>query len=230
MQISVQDPDGIVLQLWQEKTYNKKEYFSWVHRPIAQKSVRLFRCDALELMSKTPWFIVPIFWIPYICSIWYQVVDCSFYYCLLGLIVWPFLEYLFHRFLFHWNEDYFPTHKLFFCLHFILHGVHHLTPNDSNRLVMPPIMFWALMQSVRVFIMPILIKDKDVQWMIVSGSLVGYIYYDLLHYYLHHGKELYLFKGLRKHHHLHHYRNPNSQFGVSSRAVDFIFNRAILNF
>jgi len=51
-----------------------------------------------------------------------------------GLLVWILVEYLLHRFVFHWELS---THWGA-RLHELLHGIHHDEPWDQTRLVMPP--------------------------------------------------------------------------------------------
>lgn len=40
-----------------------KHYFTWTHQPVDQP-IRLFKSDLLELLSKCPWWLVPLTWIP----------------------------------------------------------------------------------------------------------------------------------------------------------------------
>lgn len=86
-----------------------------------------------------------------------QTMACFFF----GNLVWTFLEYTLHRFLFH-VDFYLPDHPYAFALHFTLHGIHHYLPMDRYvtalsdlsalsddilfrlRLVMPPALFAAL--------------------------------------------------------------------------------------
>src|SRR6267143_5798768 len=65
----------------------------------------------------------------------------------LGVLSWTLLEYIIHRYVFHYE----PKSRFGKRLHFIVHGVHHDYPNDARRLVMPPsisiplaIVFWVL--------------------------------------------------------------------------------------
>src|SRR5438445_8588866 len=53
---------------------------------------------------------------------------------LLGVLLWTLIEYLIHRYVFHYQ----PKTRLGKRLHYIIHGVHHDYPNDARRLVMPP--------------------------------------------------------------------------------------------
>ena len=46
-----------------------------------------------------------------------------------GFLLWTFAEYLLHRFVFH-SEKWLPDSRLIRYLHYALHGVHHMLPND----------------------------------------------------------------------------------------------------
>src|SRR5262245_9867099 len=51
-----------------------------------------------------------------------------------GLLIWTLTEYLVHRSLFHLRPRSRPAQRLVF----IVHGIHHETPDDPTRLLMPP--------------------------------------------------------------------------------------------
>lgn len=51
-----------------------------------------------------------------------------------GFLVWTLMEYILHRFVFH-SEKWLPDSKLIRYLHFVLHGVHHMLPNDPYILI-----------------------------------------------------------------------------------------------
>lgn len=40
-------------------------YTEWVNKPV-DRPLRLFDTVALEMLTKTPWWLVPAFWIPII--------------------------------------------------------------------------------------------------------------------------------------------------------------------
>lgn len=40
-------------------------YTEWVNKPV-DRYLRLFDSNSLELLTKTPWWLVPCFWIPII--------------------------------------------------------------------------------------------------------------------------------------------------------------------
>jgi 4-hydroxysphinganine ceramide fatty acyl 2-hydroxylase len=43
----------------------KKNYTEWVNKPV-DRPLRLFEQTWLEVLSKTPWWVVPTFWLPII--------------------------------------------------------------------------------------------------------------------------------------------------------------------
>jgi sterol desaturase/sphingolipid hydroxylase (fatty acid hydroxylase superfamily) len=134
-----------------------------------------------------------------------------------GIFVWTITEYVLHRFVFHYE---FPG-KLGKRLHFIFHGVHHDYPNDSWRLVMPPAVSLPL-ASLFYFLFRNLVEG-DAFFPFFAGFLAGYLFYDLLHYAIHHapmkGK---IWMMLKTHHLKHHFKDPDKGYGVSSTFWDII--------
>ena len=47
---------------------------------------------------------------------------------LIGVLIWTLLEYVIHRYVFHYE----PKTRVGKLLHFIMHGVHHDYPNDAT--------------------------------------------------------------------------------------------------
>lgn len=89
--------------------FTKEFYLEQIHRPRHYKggaSAPLFG-NFLEPLSKTPWWVIPILWIPpviygtYIAREGLSSVFEEAAYWLLGFAIWTLVEYLMHRFLFH---------------------------------------------------------------------------------------------------------------------------------
>src|SRR6184192_2228420 len=105
------------------------------------ESVRMFKSDFMEFFSHvhpaTPLLLyLPVVGYMLYAALWRNalpvlVVAGLF---LVGVLCWTLLEYIVHRYVFHFE----PTSRLGKQLHFIVHGVHHDYPNDARRLVMPP--------------------------------------------------------------------------------------------
>lgn len=135
-----------------------------------------------------------------------------------GVLLWSFLEYVLHRFLFHYEPSG-PGGKLFW---FMLHGYHHEFPDDKMRLVAPPLMFWFLGAGVGFLFF--LIFGKESWGIVMAGTSVGYMAYDWIHYYTHHFHP----KGglgswLRRYHLRHHFQDDSVRYGISNPLWDVIF-------
>jgi 4-hydroxysphinganine ceramide fatty acyl 2-hydroxylase len=135
-----------------------------------------------------------------------------------GVIFWTFFEYFFHRFVFHFKPRTPFQHRILFTIH----GVHHQYPTDKDRLVMPitvSIPLAALFGLLFVYLM----GDKG--WGFFCGFGIGYVFYDMMHYAIHHvqNSKIALFRKIRRHHMAHHFRDTRLGFGVSSYFWDRVF-------
>jgi len=120
------------------------------------KTIRVFENDFIEKVFARSHPILPIVWFgPFIAYGLYDGVRIggalqAAGLFVVGLLVWTFLEYLLHRFLFHMTartpEERFRS--------FMVHGYHHEFPNDKLRLVAPPLMSWPI--AAVMFAMPLL--------------------------------------------------------------------------
>lgn len=136
----------------------------------------------------------------------------------LALFAWTFVEYVLHRFVFHYEFKSDFGKKV----HFFIHGVHHDDPSDPTRLVMPPaasivlsIVFYQLFR--------VLLPESSVD-IAFAFFVVGYLIYDYTHYWTHHGKPRTEFgKKLKAHHLRHHFVEHDTRWGVSSPLWDFVF-------
>jgi sterol desaturase/sphingolipid hydroxylase (fatty acid hydroxylase superfamily) len=135
-----------------------------------------------------------------------------------GLFFWTLTEYLLHRFVFHYE----PTTEWGKSLIFLFHGVHHAYPNDSLRLVMPPVVSIPL--ATLFYFLFLAVFGETLTAPFFSGFIVGYLIYDEMHYASHHFP-LKSKLGLSiKHHHMkHHYQNESLGYGVSSQLWDYVF-------
>ncbi|QQR90488.1 MAG: sterol desaturase family protein [Myxococcales bacterium] len=134
-----------------------------------------------------------------------------------GILVWTFVEYMLHRFLFHLNGGDGGFRK---SMLFMAHGYHHEFPNDPGRLVAPPMMSWPL---AAVFA-TLFYFTLGMYWLpTFAGFVAGYLAYDWVHYYTHHGRPTTrVGKFLRRYHFEHHYKNHDTQFGISTPLWDLV--------
>lgn len=116
-------------------------YTEWVNKPV-DRPLRLFRHDSIEMLTKTPWWLLPAFWLPCIGwllnhSIQSQPSAAVGVHLLAGLILWTIVEYTLHRWVFH--MDTVGASTTLCTVHFVMHGLHHKVPFDPYRLVFPPV-------------------------------------------------------------------------------------------
>ena len=188
-----------------------------------EDSVRMFRSNWMEALSKVH-FSVPLFiYIPAIIFFCYRSFTAGiglagFALCFLGgLVLWTATEYFLHRFIFHYQ----PASQWGQRVHFIFHGVHHDYPRDKKRLVMPPSASIPL-ATLFYFLFSLFFSGANL-YAFFPGFLFGYLVYDMMHYAMHHYHfKSGFFKRIRQHHLIHHYQDPKNGFGVSSSLWDEI--------
>lgn len=185
---------------------------------------RLFRNHILESLTKGHPAVIWGMYIPLISFLFYRgiVLGQSVLFLLflfaIGVLFWTFFEYVAHRFLFHAFND---NPKLT-RLAYILHGNHHHYPRDRQRLFMPP--FPSVILAFLLFALQYLILGNKV-YGFFPGFILGYLLYASMHYAIHAFAPPYKFlKPLWRNHHLHHYKNEERGFGVSSLFWDLVFH------
>jgi len=209
------------------------DYWAWVHRSVKPKgSLRIFPSDLLELLSHVPWWLVPIVWVPAVAVLAVLAVGPlgvpAFRVLLLALVgvaLWTLLEYVLHRFVFHYR----PRSAFGRRLHFLAHGIHHLDPWDRTRLVFPPLAALPIAGSVFLALhgATLLLAPAEATGTAVAlmvGVLVGYVVYDMTHYYTHHARPKGRWgKFLKAYHLAHHHKWPERMYGVSQPLWDLVF-------
>ncbi|KAI5927901.1 hypothetical protein F4810DRAFT_645796 [Camillea tinctor] len=220
----------LLMQIW-FSGFSKEFYLDQVHRPRHYKggaSAPLFG-NFLEPLSLTPWWVVPMVWLPpvaygtYLASEGFESSTTLAAAFLSGIFLWTIIEYILHRFLFH-LDYYLPDNRVGITLHFLLHGVHHYLPMDKYRLVMPPTLFVVLATPFWKLAHAIFYFNWYLGTAVFCGGIFGYICYDLTHYFLHHQNLPLWYKGLKRYHLAHHFLDYELGFGVTSRFWDVIFN------
>jgi len=134
-----------------------------------------------------------------------------------GILSWTLLEYIIHRYVFHYE----PKTRWGKMLHFIMHGVHHDYPNDATRLVMPPIISIPLAVIFYVVFWLTLGRFAPAA---LAGFGFGYVCYDTIHYATHHfAMKRGIWRWLKQYHLRHHYQDDHAGYGVSSPLWDYVF-------
>lgn len=190
------------------------------------ESPRIFDNDILDGLSRTPWVVVPIVYLPAAALLaWHAVSNVGLDLTLTaalavgGWLAWTFVEYWLHRTLFHWV----PETNWGETMHFFLHGVHHEWPHDKYRLVMPPAVS-LLLFFFFLFLWTTLLGGYG--WAFHAGFVLGYTFYDVIHYHVHHRRAGFSWlQRLKKHHVSHHFVDDYSElrYGVSTRLWDKVF-------
>lgn len=191
----------------------------------SEESVRMFKSNWMEALSKVPFFVPLIVYIPVIAFLTYESfaqgagIGYFFLFLIFGLFIWTITEYILHRFVFH----FVPKSKWGQRLHFIFHGVHHDYPQDANRLVMPPSASIPLAILFYLFFR-LFFSDLGHLLSFFTGFITGYLIYDMMHYAFHHFRiNNKFFQKLKAQHMLHHYQDPHKGYGVSSLIWDDLF-------
>ena len=135
-----------------------------------------------------------------------------------GWLFWTLMEYWIHRIVFHFEPESGPGARF----HWIIHGVHHDHPNDPLRLVMPPSVSVPL--AAAFYALFVLVLGTDPGNVFAAGFLLGYLVYDMTHYYLHHFTPKTRFgKVMRELHMRHHFQDDTRGFGISAPFWDYVF-------
>jgi len=135
----------------------------------------------------------------------------------LGMLFFTLVEYLIHRFVFHFDA----RSEKELQLQYNIHGVHHEFPRDKDRLVMPPLLS-LLIALAFYFLFTLLLGDSGL--VLFAGFTAGYSTYLLIHYFIHARKPPRNFlKILWTHHSLHHYHSVDTAFSVSFPFWDYLF-------
>lgn len=101
----------LLMQVW-GGGFSKDFYLEQVHKPRHYKggeSAPLFG-NFLEPLSKTPWWVVPTVWLPWIlyglyrANLGMEKTTTTASWAVLGLCIWSLVEYGMHRCLFHIDE------------------------------------------------------------------------------------------------------------------------------
>ncbi|SMD14245.1 Fatty acid hydroxylase superfamily protein [Pedobacter nyackensis] len=188
----------------------------------------MFKNPLFESLSKVPYYVPLIVYIPVICYFFWASIRTNGFliflaHLFLGLLIWTFTEYVLHRFVFH----FYPSSEWGKRVHFIFHGVHHDYPNDAQRLVMPPsasIPLAAAFYFLFMWMLPVNLLDG-----FFAGFILGYLFYDMTHYMLHHAQfKNGVWKRIKQHHMLHHYDDSTKGYGVTSALWDKIFGSDFL--
>jgi sterol desaturase/sphingolipid hydroxylase (fatty acid hydroxylase superfamily) len=199
-----------------EKIYNKGQ-------------AQLFKNQYLEYLTKTHPLVIWSMYIPMIAFMLYfsaanknlstpNIILIFF----AGIFFWSFFEYMIHRFAFHFMAESERAIKIVY----LIHGNHHQYPRDKQRLFMPPIpsIILATVVFSGMYFLAYLTGLTTVVFSFFPGFMFGYLMYGTMHYAIHAWNPPFKWmKPLWRNHHLHHYKEQERGFGVSSTLWDHLF-------
>lgn len=232
------DYDKALLYQLFDANWTLEEYTDFINEPKILtnpvRDIKLFEHPFLEACSKARWEVVPIFWAFYGYYEYSRFIETSLPVTLvcmvLGFGFWTLMEYFLHRFFFHGEDKWMkmvPFNKFVCIFHFTIHGVHHAFPSDRLRLVFPPVPAYVLNAILAHPVITLLVPYPFFP-AFYTGFLIGYVGYDLTHYYLHHGQNMpSYFRDLKIYHMQHHYKYGHIGFGVSQKIWDYAFDTVI---
>jgi len=194
--------------------------------------IRIFKSDFLEFFSHISPLVVLIVWLPLsafflawsinesVAGTFPVHIPLAF---LGGIVLWTLLEYVLHRFLFHYH----PKTELGKRINFMFHGVHHAQPMVKTRLVMPPAIslpLGAMVYGLIALVAGLAFGAWHIVKPLAAGAFFGYLLYDMTHYSTHHFNfKFKWFHWVRSHHMKHHVQTPAMRFGVTSPLWDVVF-------
>ena len=192
-------------------------------RPDNFGSAQIFSNPVLERISRTHISIpITLFLAISSVSLYYGVTSTSIpiglglAVAVLGIVAFTFVEYMMHKHFFHMEPDTPIKDKL----QYGIHGVHHDYPRDKDRLAMPPFVS-AAYAAILYLVFNLLMGDFALYFL--PGFLLGYSGYLGVHYVVHvYNPPKNFLKVLWVNHAIHHYKNPDSAFGVSSPLWDYL--------
>jgi dihydroceramide fatty acyl 2-hydroxylase len=183
----------------------------------------MFDSDLLDRLSRVHPVVPPLIFLPAVGVLFAIGARQSTTLGAVGLIAggwlfWTLTEYWIHRLIFHFEPEWGPGARF----HWIIHGVHHDHPNDPLRLVMPPsvsVPLAALFVAAFIWVL-----GEASGTVFAAGFLLGYLVYDMTHYYLHHFKPRSRFGRLMRELHMrHHFQDDTRGFGISAPFWDYVF-------
>lgn len=193
-------------------------------KPQNKGTKQLFQNPVLEKLSRTH-ISVPliIFFLYSTALLYWSITHTSLSMAMtvgmffLGVIAFTWVEYNVHRYIFHMRPDTERKAKA----QYTMHGVHHEFPKDKTRLAMPPVLSITL-STLLLFIFRLVLGDLVFSFL--PGFLTGYAGYLSVHYMVHAFQPpRNMFKALWVNHGVHHYKNGEVVYGVSSPLWDYIY-------
>ncbi len=195
-----------------------------LERPDNNGTVIMFDNPIMERISRTHISIpITMFLVFAGISLYYALTDTSISLGIgllamfAGYIFFTFVEYMMHKHFFHME----PNTPIKDKLQYSVHGVHHDYPRDKDRLAMPPFVS-AAYAAIAYLLFTLILGDYALYFL--PGFLIGYASYLGVHFIVHaFNPPKNFLKVLWVNHAIHHYKDPDIAFGVSTPLWDIVF-------
>jgi sterol desaturase/sphingolipid hydroxylase (fatty acid hydroxylase superfamily) len=193
-------------------------------KPQNKGTKQLFENPILEKLTRTHISVPLIIFFTYAAGLLYWntqytslSVITTIILFLVGILTFTWVEYMVHRYVFHMKTYTDLRAKM----QYTMHGVHHEFPKDKDRLAMPPLVSITI-ATVLLLIFKVIMGDFVFAFL--PGFIVGYASYLSVHYMVHaYPPPKNFFKALWVNHGVHHYKDGEVVFGVSSPLWDYIY-------
>ncbi|OAE23832.1 hypothetical protein AXG93_369s1260 [Marchantia polymorpha subsp. ruderalis] len=179
----------------------------------------------VHFFTRTHWWVIPLIWVPVALAMEVLAVKNGVTYTqlpvlmIVGAMIWTFLEYMLHRFLFHMKTSSFWGNTF----HYVIHGFHHKHPMDGARLVFPPA-FTSVICTIIWVALGQWFAPYPIKLALYGGALLTYVAYDLTHYFLHFGTAFSDQTRKMKRYHLnHHFKDQTNGYGITTTTWDKVF-------
>lgn len=193
-------------------------------KPQIKGTKQLFKNPILEKLSRTHIAVPVVLFFLYSAGLLYWNVTHTSLSLLTtiglfiaGVLAFTWVEYVVHRYIFHMKTYTEARAKL----QYVMHGVHHEFPKDKDRLAMPPLLSITI-STILLLVFRVIMGDFVFAFL--PGFIVGYAAYISIHYMVHaYQPPKNFLKALWVNHSIHHYKNGEIVFGVSSPLWDYIY-------
>lgn len=139
----------------------------------------------------------------------------------LGVIaVFPFQEYLSHRYLLHGPRKTTGVREVMV----LVHRVHHRDPWHMERAINPPIAVVLYVVGLPIIFFPLFAPAQAMTGVAVSWLVL--LWYEWIHLLIHtsHVPRNFIYKRIWRNHRLHHFKNEHFWYNVSTYGVDSLLH------
>ncbi|MDA2934859.1 sterol desaturase family protein, partial [Acidobacteria bacterium AH-259-D05] len=136
----------------------------------------------------------------------------------MGLFIWSLLEYVLHRFFFHWT----PENRTLKRIVQQLHWNHHGDPRNPDKILVQPC-YSLCVSGLFLGGLYALTGSFFTAVGLLVGIWTGFLYYEVVHYRLHLATgDGGILKHQRGWHFYHHFVDSHHCFGVTSPLWDLL--------